>query len=118
MKHLYTNHQFFGFQPLVFPRIQQFLGSKPPIFGVEGFTDLTLQVTLLQSTTGGVDWRDAFDALAPTGVVLQVGTMIGDPPKRERMERMVETFFGEDCWICWFVFRNFREENIMNTFFS
>ena len=61
---------------------------------VEGFPDLTLQVTLLQSTTGGVDWRDAFDALAPTGVVLQVGTMIGDPPKRERMERMVEMFGG------------------------
>ena len=73
-----------GFQPLVFPRIQQFLGSKPPIFGVEGFTDLTLQVTLLQSTTGGVDWRDAFDALAPTGVVLQVGgrPWLGIPPKR------------------------------------
>lgn len=30
-----------------------------------------IMVTLLQSTTGGVDWRDAFDALAPTGVVLQ-----------------------------------------------
>ncbi|CAL1156522.1 unnamed protein product [Cladocopium goreaui] len=31
-----------------------------------------IMVTLLQSTTSGLDWADAFHALAPTGVVLQV----------------------------------------------
>jgi hypothetical protein len=41
------------------------------------------EVTLLQSTTSGLDWADAFHALAPTGVVLQAGSRIFLAQKRE-----------------------------------